>query len=45
VDEEEGFTKVIGYFDKRKDQAVEFVDRLFREVYEVKKGTLEIKVG
>jgi hypothetical protein len=45
VDEEEGFTKVIGYFDKRTDQAVEFVDRLFREVYEVKNKVLEIKVG
>lgn len=45
VDEGEGFTKVVGFFDKRTDQAVEFVDRLFREVYEVKRGVMEIKVG
>jgi hypothetical protein len=45
VDEEDDFTKITGYFDNRIDQAVEFVDRLFREVYEVKSKELEIKVG
>lgn len=45
VDEGEGFTKVVGFFDKRTDQAVEFVDRLFREVYEVKKRVFEITIG
>lgn len=45
LEEENGFTKITGYFDKRLDQAVEFVDRLFREVYRVKKKSLKVSVG
>lgn len=45
VDEMDDFTKITGYFGKRTDQAVEFVGRMFREVYEVKSKLLEIKVG
>ena len=45
VDEEEKFIKIVGFFDKRTDQAVEFVDRLFREVYAVKKGMFKVSVG
>lgn len=45
VDEVDDYTKITGYFDKRTDQAVEFVDRLFSEVYEVKGRSLKISVG
>jgi len=45
VDEEEKFIKIVGFFDKRVDQAVEFVDRLFREVYVVKKGMFKVSAG
>ena len=38
-------TTINGYFGKQTELATEFVMRMFKEIYLMKKGKLEIKVG